>query len=70
MMNRIIARLRKRVRVLKAAWTQTWHDHHCACGAEWVCCARFCAQPNLCALCEGAQLDAWAQDRQRTKGVA
>jgi hypothetical protein len=47
--------LRKRLRVLKAALTQEWHEHRCVtCRTVWVCQGSKCRPwpDDQCATCE------------------
>lgn len=58
--------LRKRLRVLWAALSQTWHTHTCPCGISWECCApRICNEHELCLGCELQQLQEWELEHHR-----
>ena len=52
--------IKKRLRVLWAALTQTWVEHRCACGAtQWVEGVDFWSDPTECVDCEAKAFDAW-----------
>lgn len=57
----IVARIRKRLRVLWAAWTQSWHTHRCVeCSLAWHCegdACRHYAPVERCIWCEHMQFE-------------
>lgn len=59
-LNRIVTRIRKRLRVLKAALSESWHEHRCCvCGDVWVCQGRDCRPwpDDQCAACEAMSFE-------------
>lgn len=64
MLTTTVARLVKRLRIVRAALTQSWHEHQCSCGATWFCMTAVCAseaQPvvDVCQSCESQSADKW-----------
>ena len=62
----------KRLRILWAALTDTWHQETCKqCGDRvWVQGHRRWSDPELCVPCETKQFDKWAEQYQARNGAA
>jgi hypothetical protein len=66
----IRTRLRKRLRVLKAALTQEWHEHRCCepdCRQVWVCQGQSC-RPWPDDRCQECDIKAVERFNERQRG--
>jgi hypothetical protein len=66
----ILTRMRKRLRILRAALTQDWHEHTCPqCQSRWFCQVGLC-EGQLCASCDAALYEGWRVNDLRNSGAA
>lgn len=67
----------KRLRMLKATWTQSWHEHRCGCGTTWFCSTTLCSPAldantpcvDVCDACQQQHAQAWAEAIERRYGI-
>jgi hypothetical protein len=62
-------RLRKRLRILYAAFTQSWTTFQCPCGAEsYIVGTAVALDGQLCADCETRQFEQWFDKEEARLG--